>query len=397
VDTLRNIQKPKLDSIQPLIPSLNFDILEVSEVKIAHIELTSRCNLRCVYCAVSQSDYQGIDANLDELEPLVEELIRLNVKVVSLNGHGETTILPRWQEVADRLIDSGVWVALTTNLSKKYKRDELKTLSRIPELVISCDTFNPALYKKLRRGAYLDRLLGNLKSIQELRQGSSFPFKLGINTVVFDKNVYELPKIIRKSKEIGFDRIVLINYNEYPSVPGALRVRHVTELNWFELIRARRSIKRAIKLAHQIDLEIDMNMGLLDSINAKLKRLLSFRIFKPMKKTIVRGAARRTADMPLGYTRNCLDPWRFLMIGADKTIQPCCWRESICKTSEVSTGEECINHIGFKKLRAQIYTGDLDKECISCPARGAIPISEFQSKLKQELKSKLDWLPEGFQ
>src|SRR5213079_2481089 len=49
------------------------DLLASDRTQVAHLEFTSRCNLRCVYCAVSQPTYSGRDLEHEQLESIIAD------------------------------------------------------------------------------------------------------------------------------------------------------------------------------------------------------------------------------------------------------------------------------------------------------------------------------------
>ena len=122
-------------------------MLKSGDTDVAHIEFTSRCNLRCVFCAASQPHYEGVDLSRDMLELVVEDLKRRKIKLVCVSGHGETTIYKDWHLYCNELIESGRLLHIISNFAKPLSSDELETLSRFHSVEISCDTARGFLCK----------------------------------------------------------------------------------------------------------------------------------------------------------------------------------------------------------------------------------------------------------
>ncbi len=80
----------------------------------AHFEITSKCNLSCVYCAVSQPDYHGLILAPDQATKVADWLLANNVTNINLNGHGETTIVSGWEKIVQPLLGSK-WPQKRTN------------------------------------------------------------------------------------------------------------------------------------------------------------------------------------------------------------------------------------------------------------------------------------------
>ena len=79
------------------------DLLGPGVIDYIRLDLTTRCNLRCVYCAVSQADYQGFDMAPDIVEKAKQAIVDLarhnSLVAVDVNGHGETTIVEGWEHI----------------------------------------------------------------------------------------------------------------------------------------------------------------------------------------------------------------------------------------------------------------------------------------------------------
>src|ERR1041385_637264 len=115
------------------------------------LDLTTRCNLRCVYCAVSQSTYRGEDMPMDNARHavgMVAELARFHKPdAVHVNGHGETTFMSGWIELCNRLLAEDLFLWMTTNLAKRYSQEELDVLSRMSVIMVSIDTADARLLR----------------------------------------------------------------------------------------------------------------------------------------------------------------------------------------------------------------------------------------------------------
>ncbi len=178
------------------------------------LELTSRCNLRCVYCAVSHPDYQGRDLELDPMG-LIESLERLRPEEVQLSGHGETTILPGWCDLVRRMLERGVPVCLTTNLCKRFNDEEFEVLSRLRRITVSCDTADPEQYGALRRGGTFSRLERNLRRLTAQRNEFGTGPGVVINCVLNAQTYQGLSRLVAWAAEQGVNGVATVDYIEY--------------------------------------------------------------------------------------------------------------------------------------------------------------------------------------
>ena len=206
------------------------DALPLGELRV---DLTSRCNLRCVYCAVSQPDYRGADMSVDTFEAIVALAeSRGPGFTVWLNGHGETTFHDRWTELAERLLAVGSALHMTTNLARAFDPHELDCLSRFRMIQVSLDTVDTELLCNTRRKMRLSTVLRNLDEIRARtdRPGVVTPL-LTLGCVVHDRNYTGLPELARFAVAQRFSGVTFWQLVKYPDLPGVENVYPVPDLD----------------------------------------------------------------------------------------------------------------------------------------------------------------------
>lgn len=233
------------------------------------VELTTRCNLRCVYCAVSQPGYLHHDLEL-EPEDLARQVLALRPSEVQINGHGETTLIEGWHRVADVLIRRGIRLTLTTHFNKRLTDEEIELISRLWVLTISCDTADPALYAELRRGGRLERLQENLRRVREAcaRRRGRKPY-VSLNCTLTHRNVATLPGLVHFAKAEGADAVSVTNLLEYPELPNADRARHPAEVDPAGALAA---LDAAAAAGRETGIEFNVMPGLRESLEAAIGR-----------------------------------------------------------------------------------------------------------------------------
>jgi MoaA/NifB/PqqE/SkfB family radical SAM enzyme len=227
--------------------------------RIVFVELTSRCNVRCVYCPVSLPEYAGEDLDID-VEELARMLCRSHPMEVQISGHGETTMLPSWTHVANKLLEQGLPITLTTNLAKRMSDEEIDVLTRLRTLKISVDTADADLLARLRRGVRLEIVEETMRRVIETCRDRrrDLPF-LQISCTVSDVVVPGLCDLVRWSKAHGAHGIGFVNIvrHEYP--PGTIAYRHPSEVDPAGALAALRASR---KLAEELGLDVQMVPGL---------------------------------------------------------------------------------------------------------------------------------------
>jgi MoaA/NifB/PqqE/SkfB family radical SAM enzyme len=231
--------------------------------RIVYVEMTSRCNLRCVYCPVSQPDYQGEDLEMD-VEALARLLRRCHPAEVQMSGHGETTMLPYWTGVTRQLLEHGLPLTLTTNLAKRMSDDEVDVLSRFRALKVSVDTTDAELQGRLRRNVRLERIEETLRRVVERCRADyrDLPY-IQISCTVVDSVVGGLPDLVRWSVAQGAHGLGLVNLVRHPDPPDAMPILHPAEV---DAAAALAKIEESRALATELGLDFETEPGLMESL-----------------------------------------------------------------------------------------------------------------------------------
>jgi len=362
---------------------MKIDLLESHKTASAHIEFTSKCNLRCVFCAASQTPYQGVDMDRDTLKDAIEVIKTRQTRAIVVNGHGETTTYQGWHLICREMLDAGLNLQIISNFARDLSREELHTLSRFKNIEISCDTADPELFKKLRRGADLKTLCLNISrlraiAVQEGRDGPNISF----SCVVSDQNVLTLPDYVSFGKALGVIHFSFCNLTKYPDLEGALNPGHITEMPIESMLKAKASLEATFKFLKGAGIGYHVQQGLLDTLKEKMRSSVA----APAQDT-------PPPDQPLGVrryfvpnkgkqTRDCLDPWRFIFARANRDIHPCCFHRPIYSLSKGESLLSVFNNIPMKEMRRGLLTGNLPEDCQTCPARAWTTPWKLRLKVK---------------
>jgi MoaA/NifB/PqqE/SkfB family radical SAM enzyme len=227
------------------------------------VEMTSHCNVRCIYCPVSLPGYHGQDLELD-VDELVRVLRRCHPREVQISGHGETTMLDGWAETALRMIDAGLPLALTTNLAKRMSEDEICALSRMATLRVSVDTSDAKLLARLRKGVALEHIEETLSRVQAQCQSDRRPPPyIQISCTLSDVVVPGLPDLVRWCAERGAHALGLVNLVLHDPVPGAIAIRHPAEA---DPAGTRERIDEALRVAGELGVRMSVIAGLREAL-----------------------------------------------------------------------------------------------------------------------------------
>jgi MoaA/NifB/PqqE/SkfB family radical SAM enzyme len=134
------------------------------------LELTSACQLRCVYCPnISNTRQRGFmsEATFDRV---LRQIRECDIREVRLVGCGEPTLHPAFAELVSRLARCTRVVTLTTNGQSLSDAAAEAILKHIAVMNVSVDSFFKAGYESIRVGRPFESLLENLTRFRELRR-----------------------------------------------------------------------------------------------------------------------------------------------------------------------------------------------------------------------------------
>lgn len=134
------------------------------------LELSQNCNLNCIMCGfggrpIDKSKF--FDENLFE-KIVAEKEFLSNINEIRLNGRGESTINPRFQELVKKISNyfPDSRMSITSNLM--FPNEEIiDTFNENNiDLVVSVDSANKKDYESIRRGSDYNLLIERLQEIK---------------------------------------------------------------------------------------------------------------------------------------------------------------------------------------------------------------------------------------
>lgn len=126
------------------------------------LEITNRCNLRCLHCGSSSGKARADEFSTAELAALIDDLRGLGCEEVTLLG-GEVFLREDWEALAGRIRNQGMRLIVVTN--GLLVDDTLaKRLARLDPYVVgvSIDGATPESYRRVRGGRGFEASVGAL-------------------------------------------------------------------------------------------------------------------------------------------------------------------------------------------------------------------------------------------
>jgi len=167
--------------------------IEISEFpQYLVIEPTNCCNLNCIMCPrKDMTRPQGyMDVNL--FKKIIDEC-EGRVDFIYLHFFGEPLLHPKIIDLINYAAGKGMTIALSTNalvLNAKMSRDLLQ--SKLDLLIISIDSLNPEIYKKIRGGGNLENILKNINTFLGLHQTFQSTLNVSIQMIEMSLNKEEI-------------------------------------------------------------------------------------------------------------------------------------------------------------------------------------------------------------
>jgi MoaA/NifB/PqqE/SkfB family radical SAM enzyme len=252
-------------------------LLEPGPIRQVRLDLTTRCNLRCVYCAVSHPSYRGTDMSDAVAKKAIALIVYLaqhyDLEPVDLNGHGETTFRANWTDCCFELLEHGVPLRLTSNFAKPFDMNELEALACMENIAISIDTADERLLQRLRRRVDLRQIMTSMTLVRAAALKLHRPApKFGFISGVYDKNALEWEAFARFSIAAGISYMIIWNLAEHSGldISEEERVRPLDDLPDDELKPRLSSVLRGLRLLRQHDVAVTVLGGFIEPLAGRV-------------------------------------------------------------------------------------------------------------------------------
>jgi len=162
------------------------------------LEVSTRCNLRCVHCFRNAVEkFELSDMSFEDYKKIVDNALSSGVKRLVLTGWGEPTVNPHVLDMIGYAKSKNLAVALNTNGARLAEIAEDLVKMSVDELYVSIDAVDVELYEEIRRLGSLSAVSRGLELLFELkrRADSRKPIVKAIFTIT-KLNLSDLPKLL---------------------------------------------------------------------------------------------------------------------------------------------------------------------------------------------------------
>ena len=267
---------------------------------------TGRCNSRCLSCEWWKSTGEG-ELSLEEIDSLSRALRSIGTRVVAFSG-GEPLLRPDVFEIASLFRREQVRLELLTSGVLLHRHIE-NVAAAFDRVTISLDAASPELYREIRG---IDAL-GVIEAGVERLRAAAPELPITARTTIHQSNFREMPRIIRKARDMRLDGISFLaadisstafGRQEAPPAPDELI------LDAGEIEELRSIIEATIEAFGD-----ELRSGFIAESPAKLRGLADY-------------YSALHGDRPFPAIK-CNAPWISAVIEANGGVRPCFFHEPI--------------------------------------------------------------------
>lgn len=194
-------------------------------------ELTSKCNLRCSYCPKGDLNKEawnttpGRDLHMEDaaVERYIDSARIMGFKEIQLSGVGEFSFRPDWVKLGSRIRDaSGAQITIISNFHRIFDVEELDFLLSLYHIMVSIDTPDANLLKKVRKAVDLKAITSNMINLRAraIETGRRMPL-LKINGTIYAENLTHIHALacFAASAQVHIFQIARVGLSEANEFP----------------------------------------------------------------------------------------------------------------------------------------------------------------------------------
>lgn len=316
------------------------------------ISPTDACNLRCKTCW--RLEKEGCDKIKDELtlkeiEDILKECKKLDVKTIDLTGGGEPFYRKTIFEIISKVKKYGFEATLTTNgtLLNKKKIEKIINLG-LGDICFSIESNEERINDALRGKGTYKKVVKAIKTLNELKKDLEKPI-VRIATVITNKNYKHLGSLIDFASE---NKISAINFS--------------VMIEW--------KINKELTMKKEKDYT-----KILKELNARIK---DKKIYSNLGLIIKYGLFEHNPP------EFCFAPWEMIFINSNGEVLACCTLASYHENVIGNIKEQSLSEIWrgerMNKFREMIKNKKFFDECKKCLPEFTEKYNKHYEKLQNE-------------
>jgi len=174
------------------------------------IEVTTRCNMRCIMCEHTYWNEPNRDMSFEEFKSIVDQFPKL--KWIGLTGIGESFINKDFMKMLRYVKSKNIFVELYDTfyfIDEKTARELIEM--GIDKIFISLDAATKETYEKIRAGSNFELVINNLRNFFKLREKMKAYFpQIAFHYIVNKLNLKEIPQYLDLVHSITQEKDVIV-------------------------------------------------------------------------------------------------------------------------------------------------------------------------------------------
>ena len=170
--------------------------------KYIEIEITSRCNKRCIICEHTWWKEKSTDLTYEEFENLTDQF---DLKWVNLTGEGDAFLNPDYLKMIARLKRrrTSVFLVDSFDLINSVIANNLVSLG-VDGIYISMDGATKETYESIKVGCNYDKVISNIRNLLVAKQRLQSPIpEICFRFIITKKNVHEMTDFMETIRKLG--------------------------------------------------------------------------------------------------------------------------------------------------------------------------------------------------
>lgn len=309
------------------------------------MDVINKCNLHCKMCYFSLDHIQKLprrDMPLELFRKIADDIFPIT-RCLILSAGAEPLLASSFPEMLDIATQYEIPETFfaTNGMLLTQEKSERIIQAGVHHILISFDGATPQTYEAIRRGSDFERVTGNIRRLQALKQqhGSQRPV-IHFSTVLMRRNIRELPELLVLAHDLGV---------------ACVEAMHLVPYAGLDMQQETLNHEKALTNTY-----LDQSRALAEKLGITLIAPPNFRL-DPFQKLI---EPRRSKN-----GSRCQFPWHEILINPEGTVYPCCyWFETTSMGNfRTLSFKEIWQGAEYQKLRNQLQTHSLRSTCRNCP------------------------------
>lgn len=203
------------------------------------LELSNRCNCRCLFCGVDhQVNKSGDVMGVSLAEKIISGLAECGNRSVMFCGNGEPLLNPDVLEIV-RFAAARMSVSITTN-GAPLDENKLPLIDKLEWIRFSINGCTPDNYSVIHgtTSETFDKVLTNLVAAVERKKRLQLPVTIGTQLVLLPENAEMVLGFARELRDIGVDYFSIKPYSQHPLSENRLEINYNEYLALQEELKA---------------------------------------------------------------------------------------------------------------------------------------------------------------